>query len=149
MNDVRNGIERELARLAAEGPTEREVQQAMNAIEANFLNRLEFVSAKADQLNNYYFLTGQPDGFQADLDRYRSVTAEDVKRVVQRYLTDWPDHAVIKTIGLRLGSLSLLMIAIFSAVRIRNAPKMRITAWYWHQRRPHCDEDRAKDQRPE
>jgi zinc protease len=87
LNDVRNGIERELARIAAEGPSEREIQQAKNAIEANFLNRLEFVSAKADQLSSYYFLTGQADGFQADLDRYRSVTAEDVKRVVQRYLT--------------------------------------------------------------
>jgi zinc protease len=87
LDRVKEGIDRELARLAADGPTNRELQQAKNAIEANFLNRLEYVSAKADQLNNYYFLTGQPDGFQRDLDRYAAVTAEDVKRVVRSYLT--------------------------------------------------------------
>ena len=59
----------------------------MNAIEAQFLNRLEFSSAKADQLNAYYYATGTPDFFQQDLERYRRVTAADVQRVVRQYLT--------------------------------------------------------------
>ncbi len=79
-------IDVELRRLAAGGPTARELEQAKNAIEASFLNRLEFSSAKADQLNAYYYATGNPDGFQADLDRYRRVTAADVQRVVRQYL---------------------------------------------------------------
>lgn len=86
LNTVRNSIETQLARLATDGPTERELQQARNTLEAQFLNRLEFVNAKANQLNEYYYYTGKPDGFQHDLDRYRAVTAEDVKRVVARYL---------------------------------------------------------------
>ncbi|MGQ0765257.1 MAG: M16 family metallopeptidase [Gemmatimonadota bacterium] len=86
LNQVRDVIDREIARLASDGPTERELQQARNAIEAGFLNRLEFVSAKADQLNQYYYLTGNPDGFQSDLDRYQAVSANDVKRVVSMYL---------------------------------------------------------------
>lgn len=86
LNQLRDVIDRELVRLATDGPTERELQQARNAIEAGFLNRLEFVNAKADQLNQYYYFTGNPDGFQADLDRYQAVTAEDVKRVVAMYL---------------------------------------------------------------
>jgi zinc protease len=79
-------IDAELKRLAASGPTAREIEQAKNAIEAQFLNRLEFASAKADQLNAYYYATGQPDFFQRDLDRYRAVTAADVQRVVRAYL---------------------------------------------------------------
>ena len=43
-------------------------------------------AVKADQLNEYYYLAGQPDYFQKDLDRYRAVTADDVKRVVRKYL---------------------------------------------------------------
>ena len=79
-------IDAELKRLAAGGPTSRELEQAKNAIEASFLNRLEFTSAKADQLNAYYYATGTPDYFQKDLDRYRAVTAADVQRVVRQYL---------------------------------------------------------------
>ena len=79
-------IDAELRRLAAQPPTVREIEQAKNAIEAQFLNSLEFTSAKADQLNSYYYATGEPDFFQKDLDRYRSVTAADVQRVVRQYL---------------------------------------------------------------
>ena len=86
LNAVRDGIDRQLARLAADGPTDRELQQARNALEAAFLNRLEFVDAKADQLNEYYYFTGSADAFQRDLDRLHAVTAADVKRVVATYL---------------------------------------------------------------
>ena len=79
-------IDAELRRLAAEPPSARELEQAKNSIEASFLNGLEFVDAKADRLNAYYYATGTPDYFQQDLDRYRRVTAADVSRVVRQYL---------------------------------------------------------------
>jgi zinc protease len=79
-------IDAELRRLAAQPPTARELEQAKNSIEASFLNGLEFVDAKADRLNAYYYATGTPDYFQQDLDRYRRVTAADVQRVVRQYL---------------------------------------------------------------
>jgi zinc protease len=79
-------IDAELRRLAAQPPTARELEQAQNAIEASFLNGLEFVDAKADRLNAYYYATGTPDFFQQDLDRYRRVTAADVSRVVRQHL---------------------------------------------------------------
>jgi zinc protease len=79
-------IDAELRRLASEPPTARELEQAKNSIEASFLNGLEFVDAKADRLNAYYYATGTPDYFQQDLDRYRRVTAADVSRVVRQYL---------------------------------------------------------------
>lgn len=79
-------IDAELRRLASEPASARELEQAKNSIEASFLNGLEFVSAKADRLNAYYYATGTPDYFQQDLDRYRRVTAADVSRVVRQYL---------------------------------------------------------------
>lgn len=83
---LQRAIDEELARLAANGPTPREMEQAHNSMEASFLSRIQTVGGKADQLNEYYYLTGQPDGFQRDLDRLKAVTAEDVKRVVAKYL---------------------------------------------------------------
>lgn len=86
LDTLQRAIDAELARLAAEGPTAREIRQALNSIEANFLNRLEFSNGKADQLNAYYYATGTPDYFQKDLDRYRAVRARDVQRVVRTFL---------------------------------------------------------------
>ncbi len=87
LTELQGVIDAELARLAADGPTPRELEQARNALEARFLQGLESVSGKADQLNDYFYALGTPDGFQRDLDRLRAVTADDVRRVVRRYLT--------------------------------------------------------------
>jgi zinc protease len=83
---LRSVIDIELRRLMASGPSTRELEQAKNSLEASFLRRIESVSQKADQLNEYYYQTGKPDSFQADLDRYRAVTAADVQRVIKKYL---------------------------------------------------------------
>jgi zinc protease len=84
--ELQKVIDAELARLAAEGPTVRELEQAKNSTEASFLDALEQVSSKADQLNAYYYGTGEPDFFARDLARYRAVTAADVQRAAQTYL---------------------------------------------------------------
>jgi zinc protease len=83
---LQRAIDEELRRLATDGPTARELEQAMNAMEAGFLNSVQTVLGKADQLNAYYFDTGEPDAFQRDLDRLKAVSADDVRRVVGRYL---------------------------------------------------------------
>jgi zinc protease len=86
LDTLQTVIDQQLQKLAAEGPTTRELEQARNAIEASFLRGIQTVSGKADQLNEYYYQSGNPDGFQDDLDRLRAVTAADVQRVVRQYL---------------------------------------------------------------
>jgi len=86
LDTLRTVIDAELARLAKDGPTMRELEEAKNATEAAFLRSIQQVAGKADRLNAYYYQTGNPDSFQSDLDRYKAVTAADVQRVVQRYL---------------------------------------------------------------
>ena len=86
LDTLQTVIDQNLQRLAAEGPTPRELEQARNAIEAQFLRGIQTVNGKADQLNQYYYETGNPDGFQNDLDHLRAVTASDIQRVVRKYL---------------------------------------------------------------
>jgi zinc protease len=86
LDSLKVAIERELNRLATEGPTARELEQAKNARESSFLNQLEFIQSKADQLNQYAYFQGTPDYFQQDLDQLRAVTADDIKRVITAYL---------------------------------------------------------------
>ena len=85
--ELQRAIDDELRKFAEGGPTDREMQQAKNSIEASFLRGIETVGGKADQLNQYYYEIGIPDGFQRDLDRFRNVSAADVQRVVRQYLT--------------------------------------------------------------
>ena len=86
LDTLQHIIDRELARLVAEGPTTRELDQAKNALEADQLRSLENVLAKADQLNYYYYFTGNPDYLAQDLAHMRAVTAADVQRVARQYL---------------------------------------------------------------
>ena len=83
---IQRAIDEELQRLASEGPTAREMEQARNVIESRFLSRIQTVGGKADQLNGYFYEIGTPDGFDRDLSRLTAVTAADVRRVVARYL---------------------------------------------------------------
>ncbi|MEO8295685.1 MAG: pitrilysin family protein [Gemmatimonadota bacterium] len=84
--ELQDLIDTAIRRIGAEGPTARELEQAKNNIESSFLNRLERVSSKANQLNSYYYFAGSPDFFNQDLARYRAVTAADIQRVARQYL---------------------------------------------------------------
>jgi zinc protease len=77
----------EIGRLAQEGPTERELQQAKNGVEAAAIRAVEGLLGKADRINGYTVFRGKPDLFNQELDTYRRVTAADVRRVAQTYLT--------------------------------------------------------------
>jgi zinc protease len=84
-------IQEELARLRTEPPTERELQRVVNQTEASFLDRLERIGGfggKADQLNAYYWRTGNPDWFAEDLARYKALAPKDISAAVATHLKD-------------------------------------------------------------
>jgi zinc protease len=84
----------EIARLATEGPTQAEVQQAITRAEAGSVFALTSVAGKADRLNNYQTFRGQADLFNQDLARTRAVTPDDVRRVARTYLNGKPKVAL-------------------------------------------------------
>ncbi len=89
LDELEGIVDEEIARLAAEGPTEREVQRAVNQFEASFLGSLERVGGfggKADRLNAYEFAVGNPDYFQEDLARYRALDPSDVRAAARKWL---------------------------------------------------------------
>ncbi len=84
--ELESVIEEEIERMKAEGPTEREVARAVNQYEAGFLDGLETSGGKADQLNNYYTRTGNPDYFHEDLARYKALGPGDIRAMARTYL---------------------------------------------------------------
>jgi zinc protease len=81
-------IHQEIAALKNEPPAIRELDRARNQYESGFISRLESINAKADQLNNYYYLTGNPDYFNEDLARYYAIDPQDISTVALTYLKE-------------------------------------------------------------
>ncbi len=89
VEEIQKVVDEEIARFKQEGPTPRELQRALNQVEASFYTRMERVGGfggKADQLNSYYAGTGNPDWFNEDLARYRALSANDVRAAAERFL---------------------------------------------------------------
>ncbi|MBC7909044.1 MAG: insulinase family protein, partial [Pyrinomonadaceae bacterium] len=91
LEELEKAINEEIEKMKAEPPTDEEVQRAFNAREASLIYGMQTVGGfggKSDQLNLYATFVGKPNYFQEDLARYRKVTADDVKRATNTYLTD-------------------------------------------------------------
>ncbi|HEX3702884.1 MAG TPA: pitrilysin family protein [Vicinamibacterales bacterium] len=79
----------EIARLAADGPTDLEIERGRMQAESQFVYRLQTVGGfggKSDQLNAYNVFTGDPAYFDRDLARYYAVNAASLRHSVGRYL---------------------------------------------------------------
>ncbi len=80
-------INAQIERIKKEPPTAEEMARALNGVEAQTIFRLQTVLGKGGQMGNFAGYRGNPNYFQDDLDRYRKVTAADVQRVANSYLT--------------------------------------------------------------
>ncbi|MGH8636711.1 MAG: M16 family metallopeptidase [Burkholderiales bacterium] len=74
-------------RLKKEGPSKEEIQKAIAGEELNFVQSLETNLGKAFRLTDGAGYQGDPGAFQEEYKKVLSVTADDIKRVANRYLT--------------------------------------------------------------
>jgi zinc protease len=91
LSELEKVVQEEINHIKSEPPTDRELQRAVNQFEAGFLDRLERIGGfggKADQLNNYYTATGNPDYFNEDLARYKALDVNDLRAIAETYLRD-------------------------------------------------------------
>jgi zinc protease len=88
LGDIEDAVDRELAALRDDGPSEREVERARNSIETRMLAGIQKLgdNGLANLLNRYNQYTGDPGYLQKDLDRVRRVSAADVQRAARQYL---------------------------------------------------------------
>jgi zinc protease len=87
--ELQSVIDEELGKLQRENPSSRELERALNQVEASFYDRMERVGGfggKADQINAYFTETGDPDWFNEDLARYRALSPSDVRAAAVRFL---------------------------------------------------------------
>jgi zinc protease len=74
-------------RLKKEGPTAQEIQAAIAPQELQFVSGLQSNLGKSNRLADGAGYHGDPGYFRTDYEKRRAVTADDVRRVANKYLT--------------------------------------------------------------
>ena len=86
--DLEASLQNEINKAKNELISEREYQKLRNQVENNFVNSYSSVAGIAGGLSDYYVFYGDTDLINNEIDRYLSVTREDIQRVARKYLTE-------------------------------------------------------------
>lgn len=81
-------IDVEITKLQTTLITQREYEKLQNQFENRFVNSNSSVSGIANSLAKYQMLFGNTDLINEEIDIYRSITREDIKRVANKYLNE-------------------------------------------------------------
>lgn len=104
---VEKAIEEEVARLLAEGPTERELEQARTTFKAGFIRGIERIGGfggKADALAECAVYMKDPGCFREGMATIETATAAEVQSAGQRWLAQG-DHTIVVTPGERIATV--------------------------------------------
>ena len=87
IEDVERALLEEIGKLKTTPPSEQEVQRAKNQVEASFVMQQDSIYMQARTIGTFEMAVGWKF-IDTYLDGIRKVTAEDVRRVAQKYLVD-------------------------------------------------------------
>jgi len=87
LTDLEAAADAVIDKLKSEGPTADEIRKAKAGLELSFLRGLESNLGKAMQLCDGAGFHGDAGYLRTDYRKYQAVTAADVKRVANKYLT--------------------------------------------------------------
>ncbi|MDP2303695.1 MAG: pitrilysin family protein [Ignavibacteria bacterium] len=75
-----------LEEIFKNGITERERIRSLNGIKSGFIFALQNMNTLADRFNHYNFYLDNPNGFDFDINRFESLTNDEIKEAAQLYL---------------------------------------------------------------
>ena len=78
-------IDAEVKKLQTDLITEREFQKLRNQVEANEISGYGTMAGIAESLANYEMYQGDANMINTEVDKYRAVTREDIRRVAKKY----------------------------------------------------------------
>jgi predicted Zn-dependent peptidase len=77
----------EIEKLKKSGVTDEEFQKLQNQAENDFIEQNQKVLGVATNLATYHTFNGNADLINTELDNYKKVTKDDIKRVANKYFT--------------------------------------------------------------
>ncbi len=91
VEEVEAVVREEIGRVASEPISDEELTRVGNRVETHYVRQLEHMGGfggRADLLNYFNTYTGDPDGINGEVARYRSVSADDIRRAAAATLGD-------------------------------------------------------------
>ncbi len=93
IQDVETSIDEELEQVRNELISEEEMQKLRNQRESRMVNNNTTIARRAMNLANYHLLYGEANLINDEIDRFMSVTREDILEVAQKYFRE--DNRVV------------------------------------------------------
>ncbi len=90
LSDFEAEMRQILTDFEKEGVSDDDITKFKASRESSIVNGLASVSGKVSQLASYETFQGNPDGIKEELERYLSLTKEDVIRVFNKYIKGKP-----------------------------------------------------------
>ncbi len=87
LDAIQKAFDVEIEKLQNELVSEEEFQKIRNQYENNFVSSNASVAGIAENLANNHVYMGDASLINTELERYMSVTREDIQRVAKKYLT--------------------------------------------------------------
>ncbi|MEZ4799544.1 MAG: pitrilysin family protein [Flavobacteriales bacterium] len=91
--EVENAMTEEFDRVKTELITDNEFQKLRNQVESSFIQSNSTVAGIAESLANYYMYYGDANLINTEIQRYLSVTKEDIQKAAQKYYI--PENRVV------------------------------------------------------
>ena len=85
--DLEKSMSAEIEKVKKNGITEEEYKKLENQAENDFVEQNQKDLGVATNLATYYTFQGNADLINTELDKYKKVTKDDIKRVANKYLT--------------------------------------------------------------
>ncbi len=82
---LEEAMDQEIDKLHNELISEREYQAVLNQIENDMVNQLSSVAGIAERLANYKMYFGDANLINTELERYKSISREDIRKAAQQY----------------------------------------------------------------
>ena len=79
LDQIQQAVDDELRAFTSQGPTDAELDRARNSHLADYYKSLDHLQTRADVLNHYQHLFGDPDGVERDLTRYEAADRASVR----------------------------------------------------------------------
>lgn len=87
IDTIKAEIFKELEKVRKYGTSDYELVKTKNRIKSGFIFSLQNIDTMANHLNYYNYFLNEPNSFQFDLNRYNEVNVEDIKKVVDKYIS--------------------------------------------------------------
>ncbi len=85
MDDLLTAIDKQIDLMQSTLITQKEYDKEMNQLELGFISRNRKMSGVSESLSDYYLFYNKTNLINTEIDMYRSITKDDIKRVAKKY----------------------------------------------------------------